>query len=285
MKISAFAAVDPGVSGGVAVLNDNGDLETSAMPKTHNEIFDMLLNIREAGIRKIALENIVLFTGQNRPGARMIVYGVNFGFLQGVIVALGFTLTLVTPQQWQRALNLSNTGVPRNKWKAHLATVAREKFPKAKITLQTADAALIAAAMKTGTPKTLSVPGTLRCGVCFRLCPPDKFYVKRSSYLCKECSNAKSSRTPWLKYNYGLTEEEFEALSQKQSRQCAICRQVPNERLAVDHDHLTDEVRGLLCRKCNCGLGFFSDSRSLLRAAIDYLHPQRENIEAQKKLE
>jgi len=51
---------------------------------------------------------------------------------------------------------------------------------------------------------------------------------------------------------------------------CAICRRSAR-RLAVDHDHQTNVVRGLLCTPCNQGLGMFRDSVALLRGAIAYL--------------
>jgi hypothetical protein len=41
--------------------------------------------------------------------------------------------------------------------------------------------------------------------------------------------------------------------------------------IAIDHSHITNHIRGLLCNKCNLGLGFFRDDLNLLQNAIDYL--------------
>lgn len=75
---------------------------------------------------------------------------------------------------------------------------------------------------------------------------------------------------------YGLTIEEYEALYEAQDGVCAICKCPPEEagrweRLMVDHDHETQEVRGLLCQNCNSGLGHFRDDPELLRRAVLYL--------------
>lgn len=53
---------------------------------------------------------------------------------------------------------------------------------------------------------------------------------------------------------------------------CAICFDEPaTRRLALDHDHLGGSERGLLCTRCNMGLGYFRDSQVILGSAIDYL--------------
>ena len=50
---------------------------------------------------------------------------------------------------------------------------------------------------------------------------------------------------------------------------CALCQERPAQH--VDHDHLTERVRGLLCSCCNQGLGYLRDRADVLRAAIGYL--------------
>ncbi len=67
----------------------------------------------------------------------------------------------------------------------------------------------------------------------------------------------------------GLTLELYASMIEAQEGKCAICQQGSNKRLAVDHDHVTGRVRGLLCWKCNGALGILGEDH--LRAALDYL--------------
>lgn len=87
---------------------------------------------------------------------------------------------------------------------------------------------------------------------------------------------AKSKRNKYniLKSNlkkFGITPEQFSILSNNQNNKCKICNTETTERLYVDHCHITGLIRGLLCRKCNLGLGFFNDNISLFLAALEYL--------------
>ena len=70
---------------------------------------------------------------------------------------------------------------------------------------------------------------------------------------------------------YGITKDSFLKMLLDQKSLCLICSIVIDDSAHVDHDHDTGNVRGLLCRHCNVGLGFFKDSTSLLKNAIKYL--------------
>jgi hypothetical protein len=77
---------------------------------------------------------------------------------------------------------------------------------------------------------------------------------------------------------YGITVEVYEAMAKSQDYRCLICgAHIENmkgrngNRLNIDHDHQTGEIRGLLCPQCNAGLGCFKDSKELLIRALEYM--------------
>lgn len=111
-----------------------------------------------------------------------------------------------------------------------------------------------------------------RCRVCrreiskeFRIKSPDRY------------------KSSVLKSVYGITLEEYNEIYETQGEVCAICKDPidPNAmagatkkrtRLDVDHCHKTGLIRGLLCRRCNTGLGHFLHDPGRLNAAIRYLN-------------
>jgi len=76
-----------------------------------------------------------------------------------------------------------------------------------------------------------------------------------------------------------LSDEIHKILVKRQEGLCAICGKPETKkksdgtvyRLSVDHDHKTNKARGLLCTKCNFGLGSFSDDSEMLLKAYYYL--------------
>lgn len=76
-----------------------------------------------------------------------------------------------------------------------------------------------------------------------------------------------------LKSTYGITLKEYQEMSLKQNDLCYICqeKEKTGHSLSVDHDHLTGKNRKLLCKRCNLGLGYFRDNKSILTKAISYI--------------
>jgi hypothetical protein len=89
----------------------------------------------------------------------------------------------------------------------------------------------------------------------------------------RRAQNPNSVRISHLKSAYGLSPAEYDEMLAKQGGGCAICHEAcpTGRQLAVDHDHTTGRVRGLLCTRCNIGLGTFLDTVSRLESAIQYL--------------
>jgi hypothetical protein len=93
--------------------------------------------------------------------------------------------------------------------------------------------------------------------------------------LTPEAKKAKQrdARNKYLLRKYGITIERYEEMLDGQGGRCAICLCRPRTRvLAVDHDHLTGQLRGLLCGRCNHGLlQFAQEDITILKRAIEYL--------------
>lgn len=130
---------------------------------------------------------------------------------------------------------------------------------------------------------------TKTCKGCHIDMPKTAFYHRngRPGARCKRCDNERSrtwqasnpelnkriKRSVWLKKNYGIDIEKFEQMISEQGGVCAICGRLPNHAkgFAVDHDHSTGKLRGILCGHCNGGLGLFKDDVASLRSAADYI--------------
>lgn len=83
----------------------------------------------------------------------------------------------------------------------------------------------------------------------------------------------KTQKKKELRLRYGLTPSQYEELLSIQNGVCAICGNVcpSGKKLAVDHNHDTGFVRGLLCIKCNTAIGKLNDDPNMLRKALAYL--------------
>ena len=136
------------------------------------------------------------------------------------------------------------------------------------------------------------------CKSCLVEKPLEEFYTHARTKdgkgsWCKKCLMAKTAekrkdpvqkelwkeygRRSILKKRYGITADQYDQMIIDQNNGCAICGSTEmggrgeGTRLAVDHNHETGKVRGLLCTSCNNGLGRFKDDPELLVKAATYL--------------
>lgn len=128
------------------------------------------------------------------------------------------------------------------------------------------------------------------CTLCKQVKPASEFppphTKQRRCLLCVSAPRRSVQRRayefgPQLRRLYGVAPERYLQLLEAQDGRCAICHrtQPGRNRLSVDHNHLTGEVRGLLCNPCNQGLGRLSDSQRKLREALRYLEKYEGVIE------
>ena len=141
-----------------------------------------------------------------------------------------------------------------------------------------------------------SSESTKSCAKCGVIQPVEEFGLifsknKQTKYrasYCKKCNvihsrqwriknpeKAKTKTQTWRNNHYkkyGITLQKYEELVQLQNNLCAICGRPPESRnLHVDHCHKTGKIRGLLCRRCNRGIGILRDSTEIMTKAISYL--------------
>ena len=101
----------------------------------------------------------------------------------------------------------------------------------------------------------------------------------RDYYVTKE-KHARKARRPELRARelykrYGLSVEAYATMVAGQKGMCAICSQTSDKPLVVDHDHVTGKIRGLLCGRCNLGIGLFDDDPIRLWTAMSYVASPR----------
>lgn len=99
-----------------------------------------------------------------------------------------------------------------------------------------------------------------------------KFKLDSQCLLCRK--NTQKITKSYILKTYNLSPEDHQKLWDSQNGKCAICKKdysLFKKGLGVDHNHKTNKIRGLLCGKCNTGLGQFNEDPILLNEAINYI--------------
>lgn len=131
------------------------------------------------------------------------------------------------------------------------------------------------------------------CGTCKIEKPLTEFYFygpkynNRYFYQCRDCkrtrerekyrSNPKESLRIRRNYRYKISQRQYDILWVAQDGCCAICKTDEEDLtrdFAVDHNHTTGKIRGLLCLNCNTALGLLKENPELFKAAVEYLETE-----------
>ncbi len=133
-----YLGIDPGMSGGIALVHANQKYMTEAwkMPETEKDTELLLSGIK--GLISLAyIESVHSMPKQGVSSS--FKFGRSYGFLRGLLIGLAIPFDEVPPQRWQKALGCLSKG-DKNVTKSK----AQQLFPQLKITHATADALLIA---------------------------------------------------------------------------------------------------------------------------------------------
>lgn len=152
-----FMGIDPGVSGGIAVIGSDGSVRLWEMPETFGDTADLFEGeFREAGIRFCVIELVGGFKGQGAQ--RSFKFGKNDGVLIGLLLANKIRHQELSPRSWMKGLGIRpRDKKPKNpkpgkfypgeeserQFKTRLKGRAQQLFPGVEINLKTADALLM----------------------------------------------------------------------------------------------------------------------------------------------
>lgn len=162
-----YIGIDPGVTGGLAVIDSSGGRKVSKMPETEADVWDWIcaavgFDEDKEDPDRIEMRTMAVIEEQRArptnwfdPKAKKwtgsilkstcMLYG-SYSFLRGLLTAAGVRFVAVMPQDWQKGLGIppKKKGETPTRWKNRLKAEAQRLFPPEKVTLATADALLIA---------------------------------------------------------------------------------------------------------------------------------------------
>lgn len=160
---TVIVAIDPGLSGGIAWRDQDGEAGAVPMPDTEGDIADVLrtLKVRAAGKPVAVIEDVPWVVGTRVNPAATAKLHRNVGYLHGVLHTLGFPIIRVLPRTWQSAFGLGTRRAAGSDtvWKNKLKAEAQRRYPALDVTLKTADALLLLDYAERSTVPAPSNPG------------------------------------------------------------------------------------------------------------------------------
>ena len=131
------------------------------------------------------------------------------------------------------------------------------------------------------------------CNACYKQVTYEKrkawsrdYYAENRDAILSKQEKYRNDNRDWINEKqrrdipsrvYGLSDEQYRQMIDDQRGLCAICERVPAKRgrkhrlFVIDHDHTTEQVRGLLCDSCNLAIGHLDEDIERLYAVIEYL--------------
>lgn len=128
-------------------MSDNGQISAVRMPTTDLGLIKLL---RDFDPDESMIERVSGFIGAKHPGSRMFTFGFVAAAPHFILRTLGKKIRYVSPYGWQKTLGIMSASENGNQHKNILKSIAQTKFPKLKVTLQTADALLMLDAWERG---------------------------------------------------------------------------------------------------------------------------------------
>lgn len=119
--------------------------------------------------------------------------------------------------------------------------------------------------------------GNLYCDTCSPIVKKRKHAKNQKEWRAKNPQRHSNLKSEWDLKKYGINLNEYNLLLQKQNGKCAICKtsnpkgRGKNRKFAVDHCHITNKVRGLLCPMCNTAIGLLQDNIEIIENAKQYI--------------
>lgn len=157
-----FVGIDPGASGGLVALYSDGSVRFCRMQNTEEGVWNWMKTFARPHVMPVVaiIEKVSGYVGVGQPGSAMFNFGVSYGGLRMALVAAGIPFEAATPQEWQKFLGIPprrkggvreygresmvDAGESKSQWKNRLKAKAEQLFPRLVVTLDVADALLIA---------------------------------------------------------------------------------------------------------------------------------------------